>query len=207
MSDLRTQVIKLAHQNPELRPVLLPLLREGMGKTAMEFKSKEALEAYLKDHPKANKNNHSVKETGGSKPESKDSSSKPKDSDSSKSGAAGAIQKHLKTLPSHVQDMVSGMPTKYYDKNSRHKVPEVKAAIKAIKKQKLDLAGVHELFNHLSIANHKALGALLDHQHPLDSPEHAEAQKLLNQTQNAFEAIREVNEELQMKSQIGRNFR
>lgn len=200
MSDLRTKVIKLAHQNPELRPVLLPLLREGMDKTAMEFKSKEALEAYLKAHPKADKNNHSVKETEGSKPE-------PKDSESSKSGAAADIQKHLKTLPSHVQDMVSGMPTKYYDKDSRHKAPEVKAAVKAIKKQKLDLAGVHELFNHLSKANHKALSALSDHKHPFNSPEHAEAQKLLNQTQNAFEAVRTVNEELQAKSQIGRDFR
>jgi hypothetical protein len=167
-----------------------------MDKTAMEFKSKEALEAYLKAHPKANKNNHSVKETGGSKPESKDS-------ESPKSGAAADIQKHLKTLPSHVQDMVSGMPTKYYDKDSRYKVPEVKAAVKAIKKQKLDVAGVHELFNHLSKANHTALMAMPSR----NSPEYAEAQKLLNQTQNAFEAIRTVNEELQAKSQIGRDFR
>ncbi len=62
MSDLRTKVIKLAHQNPELRPALLPLLREGMDKTATEFKSKEALEAYLKAHPKADRNKHKVKQ-------------------------------------------------------------------------------------------------------------------------------------------------
>lgn len=62
MSDLRTKVIKLAHQNPELRPVLLPLLREAADKTATEFSSKEALEKYLKDHPKADRNKHKVKQ-------------------------------------------------------------------------------------------------------------------------------------------------
>jgi len=31
MSDLRKNLIRLAHDNPELRPKLLPLLKEGAG--------------------------------------------------------------------------------------------------------------------------------------------------------------------------------
>ena len=31
MTDLRSRVIRLAHANPELRPVLLPLLRKETG--------------------------------------------------------------------------------------------------------------------------------------------------------------------------------
>ena len=34
MSDLRKAVIKLAHENPEMRADLLPLLKETVGKTA-----------------------------------------------------------------------------------------------------------------------------------------------------------------------------
>jgi hypothetical protein len=60
--DLLKQTIRLAHQNPELRVHLLPLIKQ-----AMEFDTQNALDKYLKDHPKANKSNHTVKEQGGSK--------------------------------------------------------------------------------------------------------------------------------------------
>lgn len=56
MSTLRSNLIRLASANPELRPHLLPLLKEGM-----EHASPEALQKYLKDHPGADKSKHSVK--------------------------------------------------------------------------------------------------------------------------------------------------
>jgi transposase len=56
MSDLRKQVIKLAHDVPELRVHLVPMLRE-----AMEFDTPEALKKYLKEHPDADKSKHHVK--------------------------------------------------------------------------------------------------------------------------------------------------
>lgn len=55
MPDLRKKLIRLAHENPELRGVLLPLLKEGM-----EHPTDDAREKYLKDHPNANPKNHSV---------------------------------------------------------------------------------------------------------------------------------------------------
>jgi hypothetical protein len=55
MLNMRSKVIKLAHDVPELRKHLVPLLR-----TAMEFDTPEALKKYLDDHPAADKSNHSV---------------------------------------------------------------------------------------------------------------------------------------------------
>jgi hypothetical protein len=60
MSDLRKQVIKLAHEVPELRVLLVPMLRE-----AMEFDTPEALKKYLKEHPDADKSKHHVKKQEG----------------------------------------------------------------------------------------------------------------------------------------------
>lgn len=57
MPALRTALLKLAHQQPETRKDLLPLLR----RIAMEFPSARALKLYLKKHPKANKRLHTVK--------------------------------------------------------------------------------------------------------------------------------------------------
>ena len=54
--SLRKELIKLAHSNPEFRADLLPLI-----KSAMEHDSPEALKQYLKDHPNADKKNHTVK--------------------------------------------------------------------------------------------------------------------------------------------------
>lgn len=62
MTTLKSACVKLAYENPELRPLLMPLLRS---KTATEFPSKEALEKYLKDHPGANRSNHKVVENKG----------------------------------------------------------------------------------------------------------------------------------------------
>jgi hypothetical protein len=61
MANLRTQIIKLAFEQPHLREHLLPVLR----KEAMEFPTKEALEDYLKDHPGADRANHHVKRQDG----------------------------------------------------------------------------------------------------------------------------------------------
>ncbi len=53
---LRNKLIRLAHQKPELRNSLLPLL-----KTSMFHSSPEAMEKYLKEHPDADKSKHTVK--------------------------------------------------------------------------------------------------------------------------------------------------
>ena len=60
MSDaaLRSRLIRLAHARPDLRPTILPLVTN---KVAMEFQTQEALDKYLKDHPKADKSKHKVK--------------------------------------------------------------------------------------------------------------------------------------------------
>jgi len=54
--DIRANLIRLAHANPELREELLPLLT----KQAMEFPSEGALKKYLESHPGADRRNHSV---------------------------------------------------------------------------------------------------------------------------------------------------
>ena len=54
--SLRSSVIRLASEHPELRKHLLPLLKVGM-----DFPTQEALDKYLKDHPGADKSNHSVR--------------------------------------------------------------------------------------------------------------------------------------------------
>lgn len=59
--SLRTSLIRLAHSNAALRPHLLSILASA--KEAMEFPTQEALEAYLKEHPGADKSKHKVKKT------------------------------------------------------------------------------------------------------------------------------------------------
>src|SRR3989344_5268168 len=61
MSDLRQAILKLAHQQPELRRYLVPVLQ----RTAREFSSPEALADYLKAHPKADKARHTVTKSEG----------------------------------------------------------------------------------------------------------------------------------------------
>lgn len=53
--SLRSAVIKLAHANPELRPHLLPILKE-----ATVFPTKDALDKYLQEHHGADRDKHSV---------------------------------------------------------------------------------------------------------------------------------------------------
>ena len=78
MSDLRSQVIRLAHSNAHLRGELLPLLK--MGKV---FPTEQSLKTYLEDHPKADPHNHSVdtvERQEGEKPsEAKDTQKIPDD--------------------------------------------------------------------------------------------------------------------------------
>lgn len=85
MSDatLRAGLIRLAHSRPDLRPTILPMLTD---RVAMEFDSQEALDKYLKDHPKADKSKHKIKgdksKGEGDKPEKeKDIKFKVKDSE------------------------------------------------------------------------------------------------------------------------------
>lgn len=62
--DTRTRLIRLAHARPDLRPAILPLLTD---RVAREFDTQEALDKYLKDHPKADKSKHKVKGEGDGK--------------------------------------------------------------------------------------------------------------------------------------------
>jgi hypothetical protein len=63
MSDLRSRTIRLAYVNPTVRPYLLGIVAD---RVAMEFDTQDALDAYLDDHPKADKSKHNVKsESGG----------------------------------------------------------------------------------------------------------------------------------------------
>lgn len=64
--SLRTSLIRLAHSNAALRPHLLSILASE--KEAMEFPTQEALEAYLKEHPGADKSKHKVKKPDGRGP-------------------------------------------------------------------------------------------------------------------------------------------
>lgn len=74
--SLRSNVIRLAHGRPDLRPHLLPVLA-SMSREAIEFPTPAALKKYLKDHPKADPSKHTVKKTdkgegsGGEAPKSK----------------------------------------------------------------------------------------------------------------------------------------
>jgi len=63
MSDtaLRAGLIRLAHKRPDLRAQILPLVTD---RVAMEFETQEALDKYLKDHPRADKSKHKVKSEG-----------------------------------------------------------------------------------------------------------------------------------------------
>jgi len=75
MADpLRSKIIRLAYQNPALRPHLLPLLH-----TAKEHSSPEALKQYLKEHPNADPSNHTVKEDGGDNDKGKNPAGSSKD--------------------------------------------------------------------------------------------------------------------------------
>lgn len=56
--QLLATLVRIAHANPSARSRILPLVR-----TAKEFSTEKELESYLKDHPAADKANHSVKKT------------------------------------------------------------------------------------------------------------------------------------------------
>ena len=62
MSELRRELLKLAHTNPELRESLVPLLAST--RTAKKMTEKE-WKAYKKDHPKAKKENHDISKSDG----------------------------------------------------------------------------------------------------------------------------------------------
>lgn len=72
MDTLRSKIIRLAHQKPELRFALLPLIQ----KSAKEFATEKALGDYLHEHPDADKSKHSVVESEKSKGDSKETSKK-----------------------------------------------------------------------------------------------------------------------------------
>jgi len=89
MEDLRNKVIRLAHEMPELRRHLVPLLR-----LAKVFPTEDALDKYLKDHPGADKSKHTLKRDFAEKGKQID------EEETSKSKALPeALKKGLKRFP------------------------------------------------------------------------------------------------------------
>lgn len=141
MDPIFRKIIRLAHQNPELRAELLPMLKQGM-----EFASPEALKKYLDEHPDADKSKHTVKKT-----------------DKKEEGGSGKSVDHTEHLkgisPAH-RKYVDDMPAKPMDKEEGYSHPKVKAAIKALKK--LPFGSVEKMYNDLE-DKQTALGkALVD---------------------------------------------
>ena len=107
MSDLRSQLIRLAYTNPSLQDRLLPLLKE-----AMEHDTDDALKLYLDEHPDADPKNHRVKDTGDSAP------SKDEDKGEGKPKAKGmvkstkALLNKLKGVSAQMKDSVQNAPSK-----------------------------------------------------------------------------------------------
>ena len=64
MSNLKQGLIKLGTTNPELRPHIRPLLAKlaTFDREAIVFPSQHAMDKYLKEHPDADRKNHSVVE-------------------------------------------------------------------------------------------------------------------------------------------------
>lgn len=81
-------------------------------KIAMEFDTEKELQTYLKEHPGADRANHSVK----------------KDSESSKTDPA------FDNLRGHLKDELTKMPDKFLDSNAGYKHPAVKALAKELEK-------------------------------------------------------------------------
>ena len=139
---LRKKLIKLAHEHPEMREHLLPLLKQ-----AMEFPTQDALDTYLKAHPGADKSNHSVaKEKALFHPTSQKS----------------PAEEHLQDLNPHARGIVSKMPTKWHDKDTGYKLKEVKEAAKEI--AKLPIRKVNEMLVTLEKKKRDIDSLYADHQ-------------------------------------------
>jgi hypothetical protein len=84
-SELRNNLIRLAYMREDIRPFVLPMLDGEMSRMAREFPSPEALNKYLKNHPNAQKNKHTVaKPSGEEKPKEEKQPSKEKPSEKEK---------------------------------------------------------------------------------------------------------------------------
>ena len=141
VDTLRTKLIKLAHSNLELRPHLLPIL-----KTAMEFPSQEALDKYLKDHPKSHVK-HTVKApSGGSEsqkaPEKEERAPDKAEEKSKETGESGGdLDSKLKQLKGDKNSKVKVDPNSYYNRvtfsvgtsqNPHHVVSELQEVKKTL---------------------------------------------------------------------------
>ena len=118
MSDiLRDAVIKLASDVPELRKHLVPLLE----RTATEFGTQEELNAYLREHPGADRSNHSVKPSSGtSHPAEKDDDDEDNDEEGKpKLWVSGDI---TPAVASHMNAYVDGKPLS-------HRIPALKTIL------------------------------------------------------------------------------
>ena len=75
--NLRYAATKLAFEAPRLRSYLLPLLVRSV--VAKEFPSEDALKKYLKEHPKADRKQHTVSKPSGARPSEGDAEGKTRD--------------------------------------------------------------------------------------------------------------------------------
>ena len=115
-----------------LRPELRPQIRKRL---AMEFDTPAALEKYLKEHPKADAHNHTVKEQEGGEKKPAEGS------------ASGKVHPLVGKLDKHTQGIVGKMPTKWHDKDTGYDLPAVKAAAKEL--TKLPIKTVHKILTDL----------------------------------------------------------
>jgi len=129
--SLRSKVIKLAHAHPEFRGDLLPIL-----KTAMEFKTQEAMDEYLKAHPKAKPENHSVAFNHDEHHKSDTYKNERKNGYYPQKAPPGLkVPPEVKAMPKHLQDAMEKMPDADLDKDKAYRHPAVKALQKDLVKR------------------------------------------------------------------------
>jgi hypothetical protein len=110
---IREALIRLANEHPEFRKHLIPLIRGEH--VAKEFTNKKQLDQYLKDHPKADRQLHTVKDENGGGPKKDDAppSGKKGPDDADKGEGQGGAgpgkvnpeknEKKVKALPEDLQ--------------------------------------------------------------------------------------------------------
>lgn len=167
---MRSTIIRLAKNRRDLRPHLLSVL--CMDRVATEFPSQEALEQYLKDHPKANPKNHSVAQ---------------KDTKDEKEGP-DSHAKHLDgAFSPAVRKIVDQMPTKAFDKDKGYRDPALKAAVKDL--VKLPLSTVRGILKDLGDVKEHLSKKLVDTKDPSIAAAH-------NQVQQAWRAANQALDEM-----------
>ena len=145
MTPLHANVIRLASANPGLRSHLLPLLKQ-----AMDFDTPEAMQAYLKEHPGADKSNHHVKK--------KEEESKKDDSGVSSKKDPKALVNDVYKGHEVLESAITRITNKKYDKNEGYKAKPILDFVSDMK-TRVKPKDVQKLFQNSEAAYHAALDA------------------------------------------------